>query len=145
MNKLLYNQKDLKVLKDEIEFIDTAVIPFSAMDMDGKAPAHAGNLELLQIVSVQLEKQFKGRLLITPPMMTVGEDTSLLYSYADQLKEYGFKKIIVITHLQAEVGELDKIKLNEIPLENMSDDMRMEMINDEVKTVMKSVISIWNR
>ncbi|WP_411841813.1 DUF2487 family protein [Salinicoccus sp. HZC-1] len=145
MNELLYNQKDLKVLKDEIEFIDTAVIPFAAMDMNDKAPVHAGNLELLQIVSVQLEKQFKGRLLITPPMMTVGEETSLLYSYASQLKSYGFKRIIVLTHIHADLEDLDKIKLNEIPLENMSDDMKMEMINDEVKTVMKSVISIWNR
>src|SRR5699024_7396637 len=34
VSELLYNQKDLKVLKDEIEFIDTAVIPFSSMDMD---------------------------------------------------------------------------------------------------------------
>ncbi|WP_234960402.1 DUF2487 family protein [Salinicoccus halodurans] len=145
MNELLYNQKDLKVLKDEIEFIDTVIIPFAAMDMDMKAPVHAGNLELLQIVCVQLEKQFKGRLLITPPMMTVGEDTSLLGMYTTQLREYGFKNIIVLTHLQAEPGDMNKIRLNEIPLENMSDDMKMEMINDEVKTVMKSVISIWNQ
>lgn len=142
---MLYNQKDLKVLEDEIEFIDTAVIPFASMDMDMRAPVHAGNLELLQIVSVQLEKQFKGRLLITPPLMTVGEETSLLNAYVEQLRDYGFKKIIVLTHIQAELETVNKIRINEIPLENMSDDMKMEMINDEVKSVMKSVISIWNQ
>lgn len=142
---MLYNQKDLKVLEDEIEFIDTAVIPFASMDMDMRAPVHAGNLELLQIVSVQLEKQFKGRLLITPPLMTVGEETSLLNAYVEQLRDYGFKKIIVLTHIQTELETVNKIRINEIPLENMSDDMKMEMINDEVKSVMKSVISIWNQ
>ncbi len=141
---MLYNHKDLKILKDEIEFIDTAVIPFASMDMDARAPVHAGNLELLQIISIQLEKQFKGRLLITPPLMTVEEDTSLLTKYASQLRDFGFKKIIVLTHLPADSKDLDKIKVNEIPLENMSDDMKMEMINDEVKTVMKSIIAIWN-
>lgn len=142
---MLYNQNDLKVLKDEIEFIDTAVIPFASMDMDTNAPVHAGNLELLQIVSVQLEKQFKGRLLITPPLMTIGKETALLKTYSHQLRDYGFKKIVVLTHIQTELEDMDKIRLNEIPMENMSDDMKMEMINDEVKNVMKSVISIWNQ
>ena len=145
MNELLYNQTDLKCMKDEREFIDTAVIPFSSMEMDSRAPVHAGNLELLQIVSVQLEKQFKGRLLITPPLMTVGEDTVLLESYKEQLLEYGFKKIVVLTHIQKDLGDMNRIRLNEIPLENMSDDMKVEMVNDEVKSAMKSIISIWNR
>lgn len=142
---MLYNQNDLKVLKDEIEFVDTAVIPFASSDMNELAPLHSSNIEMLQLVSLQLEKQFKGRLLITPMMTTIDENITVLASYAEQLLAYGFKNIIVLTHLNAEIDNAERIKLNEIPLENMSNDMKIEMINDEVKTVMKSVISIWNK
>ena len=142
---MLYNQNDLKILKDEIEFVDTAVIPFASSDMNVHASLNSSNIEMLQLVSMQLEKQFKGRLLITPMMTTVDENISVLASYAKQLRTYGFKNIVVLTHLKAEIDDAHRIKLNEIPLENMSNEMKIEMINEEVKTVMKSVISIWNK
>ena len=42
------------------------------IDFDGNMLHHANNLELIQHVTVQLEKQLKGRLLITPALTIVG-------------------------------------------------------------------------
>lgn len=142
---MLYTSKDLKLLKNEIEFIDTAVIPLVSIDMTNEAAKHSSNIELIQMVTMQIEKQFKGRLLITPLITTINDRTGMASDYSEQLLEYGFKKIIVITHLKVDFESYDVIKLNEIPLENMSPDMVNELVGDEVKKVMKSIISIWNR
>lgn len=142
---MLYTAKDIKLLKDEIEFIDTAVIPLVSIDMTEQAPSHSNNIELTQMVTMQIEKQFKGRLLITPLSTTVESNTDIVTAYARQLLVYGFKKIIVLTHLKIDFDDFDVIQLNEIPLENMTPDMVNELVGDEVKNVMKSIISIWNR
>ncbi|MFA7743835.1 DUF2487 family protein [Salinicoccus roseus] len=141
---MLYNHQDLKVLKDEIEFVDTAVIPFANADMDDGAKSNASDMEMIQTVTIQLEKQLKGRLFITPAVMTVEQITSVLESYIEQLKSYGFKKIIVLTHHDLKLEDAHFIVLNRIPLEDMSLEMKMSLINDEVKDVMKRIIAIWN-
>jgi hypothetical protein len=142
---MLYTAKDIKLLKDEIEFIDTAVIPLVSIDMNEIASSHSNNIELMQMVTMQIEKQFKGRLLITPLVTTIDERIDTAVQYAQQLLQYGFKKIIILTHLKVELNDIDVIKLNEIPLENMTPDMVNELVGDEVKRVLKSIISIWNR
>jgi hypothetical protein len=140
---MLYKYDDIKVLKDQLEFVDTAVIPLVSTDMDSGALSYANDIELLQLVTIQLEKQFKGRIFITPAMTTVNSDTTVLEQYEAQLYDYGFKNVVMITHM-----ELDKshttIRLNHIPLQDMTNDIKMDMVKEEVKKVMKSIISIWN-
>lgn len=140
---MLYNFDDIKVLKDQLEFVDTAVIPFVSADMDGEALSHANNIELLQLVTIQLQKQFKGRIFITPAMTTVQADTTVLEQYEAQLHDYGFKNVVVLTHLALDESHT-VIRLNHIPLQDMTNDMKFDMVNEEVKKVMKTIISIWN-
>ncbi|WP_250130097.1 YpiF family protein [Jeotgalicoccus sp. WY2] len=44
---MLYNNRDLRVLKDEIEFVDTAIVPVVSVDFDSNLLHHSNNLELL--------------------------------------------------------------------------------------------------
>lgn len=142
---MLYNHQDLKVLKDEIEFVDTALVPFASADMTEGARDNASDMEMIQMVTIQLEKQFKGRLFITPPMMTVEGRTEVLDTYISQLEAYGFKRVIILTHLVDTFEPAHSIVLNRIPLEDMDAEMKMSLINDEVKNVMKRIIGIWNQ
>ncbi|CAM4149833.1 DUF2487 family protein [Lacicoccus alkaliphilus] len=140
---MLYKYDDIKVLKDQLEFVDTAIIPFVSADMDSGALSYANDIELLQLVTIQLEKQFKGRVFITPAMTTVQSDTTVLEQYEAQLYDYGFKKVVIITHL--DLGEPHTaIRLNHIPLQDMTNDIKFDLVNEEVKKVMKTIISIWN-
>ncbi|HIV81600.1 MAG TPA: YpiF family protein [Candidatus Salinicoccus merdavium] len=140
---MLYNFNDIKNLKEQVEFVDTAVIPFVSADLDDQALTHANDIELVQLVTIQLEKQFKGRIFITPAMTTVLSDTEVLKQYQKQLCDYGFKNVVILTHLNLD-DEFNSIKLNQIPLQDMSNDIKFDLVNDEVKKVMKSIISIWN-
>src|SRR5699024_11715864 len=96
-----YNNRDLLVLKEKIEFVDTAIVPVMNIDFDGNMLHHANNLELIQHVTVQLEKQLKGRLLITPALTIVGGNTDSLITYKDQLFEYGFRSEEHTSELQS--------------------------------------------
>lgn len=140
---MLYKYDDIKVLKDQLEFVDTAVIPFVSTDMDSGALSYANDIELLQLVTIQLEKQFKGRIFITPAMTTVNSDTTVLEQYEAQLYDYGFKNVVIITHMELDESHTT-IRLNHIPLQDMTNDIKMDMVKEEVKKVMKSIISIWN-
>lgn len=141
---MLYNHQDLNVLKDEIEFVDTAVIPFAYGDMDENPKMHASDMEMMQMITVHLEKQFKGRLFITPAVVTVNGITAVAEHYSEQLRDYGFKKIIILSHNVPQIEGTHGIQLNHIPLEDMSADMKMSLIDDEVKDTMKQIIAVWN-
>ena len=42
---MLYKYDDIKVLKEQLEFVDTAVIPFVSTDMDSGALSYANDIE----------------------------------------------------------------------------------------------------
>lgn len=140
---MLYNFNDIKSLKEQLEFVDTAIIPFVSADIGDQALTHANDIELVQLVTIQLEKQFKGRVFITPALTTVYSDKTVLKQYQEQLHDYGFKNVVILTHLNLD-DEFKSLKLNQIPLQDMSNDIKFDLVNDEVKKVMKSIISIWN-
>ena len=142
---MLYNNRDLRVLKDEIEFVDTAVVPFVNVDFDGNLLHHANNLELIQLVTIQLEKQLKGRLMITPLLTAVSGDASSLEAYKDQLKDYGFKNVVSLSFEVLETEGVHNIKMNSIPISDMDNEMKISIINDEVKSVIKQIIGVWNQ
>ena len=142
---MLFNTADLRVLKDEIEFIDTAIVPVVSIAFDNDVLNHANNLELMQLVSIQLEKQLKGRLMITPVLTTVTDDFTSLQAYLEQLKAYGFKNVISIAYQDIDLEGLNHIKINSIPISDMDNEMKISIINDEVKTVIKQIIGVWNQ
>ncbi|WP_026858065.1 DUF2487 family protein [Jeotgalicoccus psychrophilus] len=142
---MLYNNRDLRVLKDEIEFVDTAIVPVVSVDFDSNLLHHSNNLELIQLVTIQLEKQLKGRLMITPSLTTVDKDSSALETYKNQLTEYGFKNVVSLSFDALETEGVHNIKLNSIPISDMDNEMKISIINDEVKTVIKQIIGVWNQ
>lgn len=142
---MLYNNRDLRVLKDEIEFVDTAIVPVLSIDFDSNMLHHANNMELIQLVTIQLEKQLKGRLLITPALTIVGGERTALSTYESQLTEYGFKHVVSLSFDEIDLENIFNIKVNSIPISDMDTNMKISIINDEVKSVIKQIIGVWNR
>lgn len=141
---MFYNPSDLSILKDEFEYIDTAIIPLQKVDMNKEAKVQANNIELNQMIVMQLERQFRGRLFITPSVSIINNDLKIALDYKSQLEDYGFKNVVFLCDKSFDV-EGDVLQFNQIPVENMSPDMKTEMVNEEVKTVMKAIIQLWNK
>ena len=58
---MLFNHADLKDLKNNLEYIDTAIIPVSNIDMTNQLITSCDQSETIQLVGMLTEKQFKGR------------------------------------------------------------------------------------
>ena len=142
---MLYNITDLRVLKDEIEFIDTAIVPLVNIDFNNEVQNNANNLELMQYITIQLEKQLKGRLMITPVLTLIGDNYDNIEEYKTQLLDYGFKNIVLLSFTALELDDVSTIKVNSIPISDMDNDMKLSIINDEVKSVIKEIILVWNK
>ena len=142
---MLYNITDLRVLKDEIEFIDTAIVPLVNIDFNNEVQNNANNLELMQFITIQLEKQLKGLLMITPVLTLIGDNYDNIEEYKTQLLDYGFKNIVLLSFTALELDDVSTIKVNSIPISDMDNDMKLSIINDEVKSVIKEIILVWNK
>ena len=140
---MFYNTADLAILKEELEFIDTAIIPLQHIDMTKEARAHANNIELNQMIVMQVERQLRGRLFITPSVSVINNDLTQAFHYRTQLLDYGFKHVVFLCDKSFDIND-NVLEFNQIPLESMSQDMKLEMENEEVKKVMQAIIRLWN-
>ncbi|PTK07739.1 DUF2487 family protein [Mammaliicoccus sciuri] len=143
---MLFNHVDLKELKNNLEYIDTAIIPVSNIDMNHQLLTSCDQNETVQLVGMLAEKQFKGRLLLTPTFFTSGNQYDHVISFIQSLKEYGLNNIIILSSDQVELNvDHELYKVNTIPMGDLDDDMKRTLIEDEVKQFMKFIIRTWNK
>ncbi|MEB6197310.1 DUF2487 family protein [Mammaliicoccus sciuri] len=143
---MLFNHVDLKDLKNNLEYIDTAIIPVSNIDMNHQLLTSCDHNETVQLVAMLAEKQFKGRLLLTPTFFTSGNQYDHVLSFIQSLKEYGLNNIIILSSDQVELNvDHELYKVNTIPMGDLDDDMKRTLIEDEVKQFMKFIIRTWNK
>ncbi|WP_436863160.1 DUF2487 family protein [Mammaliicoccus sciuri] len=143
---MLFNHVDLKELKNNLEYIDTAIIPVSNIHMNHQLLTSCDQNETVQLVGMLAEKQFKGRLLLTPTFFTSGNQYDHVVSFIQSLKEYGLNNIIILSSDQVELNvDHELYKVNTIPMGDLDDDMKRTLIEDEVKQFMKFIIRTWNK
>ncbi|CAG7913711.1 DUF2487 family protein [Mammaliicoccus sciuri] len=143
---MLFNHVDLKELKNNLEYIDTAIIPVSNIDMNHQLLTSCDQNETVQLVGMLAEKQFKGRLLLTPTFFTSGNQYDHVVSFIQSLKDYGLNNIIILSSDQVELNDDHELyKVNTIPMGDLDDDMKRTLIEDEVKQFMKFIIRTWNK
>lgn len=143
---MLFNHVDLKELKNNLEYIDTAIIPVSNIDMNHQLLTSCDQNETVQLVGMLAEKQFKGRLLLTPTFFTSGNQYNHVVSFIQSLKDYGLNNIIILSSDQVELNDDHELyKVNTIPMGDLDDDMKRTLIEDEVKQFMKFIIRTWNK
>lgn len=132
------------LLNDQIEYIDTAIIPAIPADYASRLLDIADQYEMIQYVTLGAEQQFKGRLLVLPPVQILG-DYNAVSLIDSQLKEFGFRNIIVVCPQTLQIHADNVHKVNIIPLESMDNEMKQEFIQDNVKSLMKFIIKLWNK
>ncbi|ULG71020.1 DUF2487 family protein [Macrococcus brunensis] len=142
---MLFNHQDLKDIKHQLEYIDTAIIPVIDVDYRNQLLNIVDSYEVIQMMTLSVENQFKGRVLLVPPVQ-VQEDYTLATVIGEQLKSYGMRNILFVTpsHSRFETAET-QFKVNVFPLASMDADMREEMIEPQVKSLMRTIISMWNK
>lgn len=143
---MLFNHIDLKELKNNLEYIDTAIIPVANLDMTNQLLTSCDKSETIQLVGMLSEKQFKGRLLLTPTFFTTNNEFEHVKSFIQEVKNYGLTNVILLTSQHIELNsECDVYSVNTIPMGDLDDEMKRSLIDDEVKNFMKFIIKSWNK
>ena len=146
--------KDAKTIFEEREFIDTLLIPIVPISLkqDGKEAANEN--EFIQLVTMQIEKQFKGRVFLMPPLTyfkteTEDEKTALYDYWERNIKAENFKHVFFMTSensWQTIIHSKFKcIWIPSIPLEHLEDTYKDSIIESQVKQILNIFIKTWQK
>ncbi|MBS4217313.1 YpiF family protein [Bacillus sp. FJAT-49711] len=146
-----WSSKDITLFNAEREYIDTAVIPLMHVALDDGIKRAAEQGEFIQLLSVHLERQFKGRILVLPPFTYFKEPDykrDELIDWSKRAKEAGFSYVFYLTS-DPKWKALNKdllgslIYIPSIPLENMDEHYKHSVIDNQLKSLIEDIIKAW--
>lgn len=143
-----FNANDIEQFLSQKEFIDTALVPLLPVDFSMEVGKQSGSAaEYLMSLTTFIEKQFKGRIFLTPPFPYFQNLCNIdINEIEDKLKQSGFKFVLFITCDQfwkKENGDLHIIWLPAIPLESMDMEVKMRILQDQLNLVIPSLTKCW--
>lgn len=143
-----YNAKDIEQFLNQKQFIDTAIVPLLPVDFSTESGMRSGSeSDFLMSLVTYVEKQFKGRIFLTPPFLyfhkTVKIDIDDIF---DNLILAGFKHVLFITcDARWKQSDLDKsvMWIPAIPLESMELELKNRILQDQLNYVLPQLTQIW--
>lgn len=149
-----WNPQDIEIYSKSKEYVDTAVIPLLPISFDSEMGQDAGMSEFITLVTAQLERQFRGRLLLLPGFSYLkgieAEKVTDLLQWESQLLESGFSHVFYLTSdlfWKSEESRFNGsvIWLPAIPLETMQDQQKLSVIESQVKQMLTLFTGKWNK
>ena len=147
---MYWNSKDMSVFMEQKEFVDTAVIPL--LLIDGQATQlkqSASSAEFLMALTAFIEKQFKGRVVLMPPVSYTNQSNRLQIGneWLDVLSEAGFKHLFFVSSdmlWSTEASDLNVIYTPSIPLEHMDQKLRQSVLEDQLRQIIPVFAKRWS-
>lgn len=146
---MFFNVQDIQQFQANKEFIDTAVVPLLSLNFeDDKSKKSSSDAEYLMALTVFIEQQFKGRLLMTPPFSYIHSFKEMIdpITIQAELKNAGLKHVIFMTCDADWVNKFPGIVviwLPAIPLESMDKAVKQRILEDQLKQVLPTLTSEW--
>ncbi|AXI40004.1 MAG: DUF2487 domain-containing protein [Bacillaceae bacterium] len=131
------------------EYVDTAVVPLLSVSFDEELKRNASKADFIKIVSQELERQLKGRIMLLPPFVSLKNDDidldKLLKKWKDTIKQH-FQHVIFLTCEERWRKEGDEfIWIPSIPIEHMDQDVKRKVVQDQIEQIMNILLQYWNR
>ncbi|MBM6619848.1 YpiF family protein [Bacillus suaedaesalsae] len=136
------------------QYVDTAIIPLIPVDFSEGMKNKVLEGEFITILSNEIERQFKGRMFLFPPITYLSEETNL-FNDLERLKDWkmlaitkGFKHVIFLTSDAAwkeheQVLESSLICLSPIPLEHVDGNLKQQIMTDQVQALVPLLLKAW--
>ncbi|MGB3259946.1 DUF2487 family protein [Paenisporosarcina sp.] len=146
---MYWNSKDVSVFIEQKEFVDTAVIPLLLIDgQASQLKQNASSAEFLMALTAFIENQFKGRVVLMPPITYTKKSNyqQLAEEWTETLSEMGFKHLFFVSSDMAwgtEASELNVIYTPSIPLENMDQKLRQSVLDDQLRQIIPVFANRW--
>lgn len=150
-----WNGKDTESFQQQKEYVDTALVPLVPISFESDMKETASQHEFVQLLTMLLEKQFKGRILLIPPFTYIkqqeeAEKLAALKRWSDEIDNAGFKhKLFFTSDSNWKLAE-DKIDgsliwVPAVPLEHMEDSYKYSLIEDQAKQFVNIIVHKWQQ
>ncbi|MCK2016532.1 YpiF family protein [Peribacillus frigoritolerans] len=139
-----WTAKDLDMYMQSKEYVDTVLIPLVPLSFKGQMKQTGSMNEFLTILSLEIEKQMKGRILLLPTFHYLSDEmdkVERLKRWANEVKENNFEHVFFLTSdfgWKKEERELENnlVWIPAIPLEGLEIEQAREMINQQVLQIL---------
>ncbi|MFJ7363785.1 YpiF family protein [Peribacillus frigoritolerans] len=139
-----WTAKDLDMYMQSKEYVDTVLIPLVPLSFKGQMKQTGSMNEFLTILSLEIEKQMKGRILLLPTFHYLSDEmdkVERLNRWANEVKENNFDHVFFLTsdfEWKKEERELKNnlVWIPAIPLEGLEIEQAREMINQQVLQIL---------
>ncbi|MBG9590551.1 YpiF family protein [Cytobacillus firmus] len=145
--------QDIDMFLKEKQYVDTAVLPLLPVSFGDDIKQSVAMTEFISLLSVQLERQFRGRLIMLPGYAYLKQATeesmiSGLGQWESELKAQGFKHIFLLTSDSMWKTFEDRLQggliwLPSLPLEHMDENYRNSILDDQVKQLLNLFVQKW--
>ncbi|WP_338749664.1 YpiF family protein [Bacillus sp. FJAT-52991] len=150
-----WNGKDTEMFQQQKEYIDTVIMPLVPISFDSDMKQAASQYEFIQLLTMLLEKQFKGRMLLVPPFSYMkkqsGEEkVAAINEWVDEFDHAGFKHKFFFTSdsdwkLVEDQMEGTLIWVPSVPLEHMEDSYKYSLIEEQAKQFVNIIVQKWQK
>lgn len=137
------------------EYVDTVVLPLLPVSFGEDMKQVVGMGEFITLLAPQLEKQFKGRMLLLQGFnyLKSNETDKLvadLHEWEEQFQSNGFKHIFFITSDSDWKAVENQLKgsliwLPSIPLESMDEKYKRTILENQVTQLLQLIIQNWQK
>lgn len=145
--------KDIEMFLGAKEYVDTVILPLIEISFTEGIKQSASNCEYINILSQQIEKQFKGRVILLPAV-TYGSEWKeedkqrLIQEWSITLEKEKFPFIFFLTSdvywkSEQKVSRNDVLWSPSIPFEYLEEKYKQPMMEEQVKSIVNSIIEKW--
>ena len=142
--------KEIDQYLSQQEYVDTAVVPLLPLDLSAAGmKLSAGASEYLHSLTTLLEKQFKGRILLLPPISyaKIANRQRIADELTKELEQTQFKHVFYLT-TDSEWRTIDSLKnvlwLPAIPIEDMDKSFKKSVMEDQLRQVLPLFMNEWS-
>ncbi|MBP3950605.1 YpiF family protein [Bacillus suaedae] len=148
-----WQASDMDTYLQAKEYVDTALIPLVPISWNKNVKGTVSWGEFISIISVEIEKQFQGRIVHFPPFTylinePMNQRLERVKLWEEELQAGGIKHIIYITsdgdwrQIENDLSGLH-IWLPSIPLEHLEAKNRRTVISDQLTQIIPIFTKNW--
>ncbi|WP_421379214.1 YpiF family protein [Bacillus salacetis] len=148
-----WNGKEVELYLKEKKYIDTAIIPLLPVGLEEEMKTFAGQGEFISLLSMHLEHQFKGRLMLFPAFTYLKTEEKVsaekrLSEWRTAMKDSGFKYVFFLTsdsdwRFNDQELERSLMWIPSIPLDSMDEKYKHSIMEDQVKQLLNVIVKKW--
>ncbi|MFD0051619.1 YpiF family protein [Actinomycetes bacterium NPDC127524] len=153
VNEMKWIPADIEMYNGAKDFVDTVLIPLAPISLDSQMKQSSSMFEFLAILSAEIERQFKGRILLMPSLTYLMEEErnySYANSWAAKLRENNFKHVFFLScdsewkRCESEL-EGGLIWIPSLPLEQLELTQARSLVSEQVRQVMEIFTLNWEK